>query len=133
MRKSLFLAALAGLLIGAPALAAPVSPAAPPAKRATTQADIDRMIETACINEGGEPKQCACGLDIARDGLTERQFGMFPILWPIVKSKGDTFSKIAAGVTALQAGGYNASDGLALMATGLVVYALSPKRSNPNR
>lgn len=97
------------LAMGAAAHAAPSS--------TVTQADIDRMIQSACLKEGGKPEECTCGLKIARDGLTERQFGMFPILWPIVNSKGDTFTKIAAGVAALQAGGYNASDGLGLMAT----------------
>ncbi len=94
--------------LGAAAFAAPPS--------AVTQADIDSMIHKTCMDEGGKPEECACGLKIAREGLTERQFGMFPILWPIVNGKGDTLSKIGAGITALQAAGYNAGDGLSLMA-----------------
>lgn len=82
-----------------------------------SQADIDRMIQKTCLDQGGKPEECSCGLKIAREGLTERQFGMFPILWPIVNGKGDYLAKLAAGVAALEAKGYNINDGLALMAT----------------
>lgn len=87
--------------------------AAPPP---LSQAQIDSMIQSACLKEGGKPEECQCGLKIARDGLTDRQFAIFPILWPIVNGKGDSFAKLAAGITALQGAGYSASDGLELMA-----------------
>lgn len=82
-----------------------------------SQSEIDRSIVQACLGEGGKPEECACGLKIARDGLSERQMGLFPILWPIVKSEGDFATKMAAGTAAVQANGYTVADGLALMAT----------------
>lgn len=91
------------------------APAQPPAGR--TQAQIEGEIVKTCVAEGGALRECLCGVTIAREGLTERQFQIFPILWPIVQGKGDTVSKFTAGAAALQANGYSVGDGLALLAT----------------
>ena len=111
MRKLVLL----GILLSVSAVAA-AGPCAFAAPTPPSQAQIDSMIHSACLQEGGKPEECQCGLKIAREGLTERQFAIFPILWPIVNGKGDSFAKLAAGVTALQGAGYTASDGLELMA-----------------
>lgn len=104
---------LLGALVFAAAATGPAALAAPPP---VSQAQIDSMIQSACLKEGGKLEECRCGLKIARDGLTEKQFAIFPILWPIVNGKGDTFAKLAAGINALQGAGYTAGDGLELMA-----------------
>lgn len=104
MLRAAFLAAL--LAIPAPA-AAQSKPA--------SAAEIDAMILEACLGEGGKAEECNCGLGIARRGLSERQFQIVPILWPIVKGEGDFASKFAAGATALGEAGYTIADGMALM------------------
>lgn len=87
----------------------------PPAPK--TNAQIESDIVKACVGEGGALRECLCGVSIAREGLTDRQFQIFPILWPIVQGKGDTLSKFSAGAAALQANGYSVGDGLGLLAT----------------
>lgn len=88
-----------------------------PSPASKTPAQIEGEIVKACVGEGGALRECLCGVAIAREGLTERQFQIFPILWPIVRGKGDTVSKFTAGAAALQANGYSIGDGLALFAT----------------
>ena len=82
-----------------------------------SQAEIDAMILEACLSEGGKQEECSCGLKIAKDGLTERQFQIVPILWPIVNGEGDFATKFAAGSSALSKAGYTLGDGMALMLT----------------
>jgi len=109
MLRAVFSLLAAILLWPAVALAAPAKPA--------SQSEIDAMILEACLGEGGQQEECRCGLKIAKQGLTDRQFQIVPILWPIVKGEGDFATKFAAGAAALGEAGYNVGDGLALMMT----------------
>lgn len=93
-----------------------LSPAAAQPQPAKSRAAIEEEILGACIQEGGKLKECLCGIGIAREGLTDRQYQLFPILWPIVNGKGSTGEKLVAGLTALEQNGYTASDGFALIA-----------------
>lgn len=102
------------LLAAALAILPSLALAAPPPKP-LSRAEIETSIIDACIGEGGKAEECRCGLNIAKEGLTDRQFQIFPILWPIVKGKGDFASKFAAGSAALTQAGYNVGDGFALM------------------
>lgn len=105
--------AISWALAGSAAAQGQVQPAPTP----KTQAQIESQIVKSCVDEGGALRECLCGLGIAREGLTERQFQIFPILWPIVQGKGDALSKFTAGAAALQAHGYTIADGLTLMTT----------------
>ena len=89
--------------------AAATSVAAPPA---LTPAQVDQKILTACADKGGKPDECACGLKIAHEEMTPRQLALVPVLWPIVKSKGDTMTKVSAGLAAAQSAGYTQQEAL---------------------
>jgi hypothetical protein len=102
----------AAAAIGAFLLAGTLAPAAP---APLTPAQVDQKILAACADKGGKPAECACGLKIAHEEMTPRQLALVPVLLPIVKGKGDTMTKVSAGLAAAQDAGYTQQEALALV------------------
>ena len=86
--------------------------AAPPT---LTPSQVDQKILAACVDKGGQPTECTCGLKIAHEEMTLRQLALVPVLWPIVKGKGDTMTKLTAGLAAAQDAGYSQQEALQIV------------------
>lgn len=77
-----------------------------------TPGQVDQQILQTCQKEGGKPAECTCGLKIAHEEMTERQLALVPVLYPIAKGKGDTFTKLSLGMTAARSAGYTDQEAL---------------------
>ncbi len=75
-------------------------------------AQLDGKILKACETEGGKPAECVCGLKIAKEEMTQRELELVPILYPIAKGPGDTFTKLGLGMNAAKAAGYTEQEAM---------------------
>ncbi len=107
MRACLF-AALALLSLTAPALAQ--TGAKPP-----VSTPLDAKLLAECGADGGKAVECRCGLQIARETLTTRELALFPVLWPIVRQKGDLFTKTNLGRAAAASAGYSEQEAMQIV------------------
>lgn len=64
----------------------------------------DSIMET-CVAEGASPSECACGYEIAKQEMTERQLIMFAELRPYFNSQ-DPMSALPAALTYAESLGY---------------------------
>lgn len=77
-----------------------------------TPAQVDAEILKACQKEGAKASECSCGLKIYKAEMTQRQLSLVPILYPIAKGQGDTFTKLSMGMTAAKAAGYTENEAM---------------------
>lgn len=100
LRTCLF-AVLAACAMAAPAFAqgGPLGP-------------LDAKLLAECGVDGGKAAECRCGLEVAREALTQRELALFPVLWPIVRQKGDLFTKLTLGRSAAAAAGYTEQEAM---------------------
>lgn len=97
-------------LIGLAALSCLGAPAT--AQTPPQPAPLDAKLLAECGADGGGAAECRCGLGVARETLTQRELGLFPVLWPIVRQKGDVFTKITLGRAAAMSAGYSEQEAM---------------------
>jgi hypothetical protein len=105
MRACLF-AALVFVGLTAPALAQTGT------KPPLAPTPLDAKLLAECGADGGKAAECRCGLEVARETLTARELALFPVLWPIVRQKGDVFTKLTLGRAAAASAGYSEQEAM---------------------
>jgi hypothetical protein len=98
-------AALALLSLSAPVLAQTGA-------KPSVATPLDAKLLAECGADGGKAAECRCGLEVARETLTARELALFPVLWPIVRQKGDVFTKVTLGRAAAASAGYSEQEAM---------------------
>jgi len=71
--------------------------------------DADQRLLDACAEQGGTPDECACGLDLAKQKLTEREIALFAELTPYLE-RDDYAAAFAEAMVAADALGYEPAE-----------------------